>query len=86
MSIDNKSSQGVQDIIELGFQYKDDIYYKDIDGGIRIEVTGAYKDSCKRHFNIYITKDNIEVGQSVGVPQDKLATELDILCQLSCMF
>jgi hypothetical protein len=52
------------------------------ENGVRVEVSGVCSETHDSHFNVYILLDGAEVGQSLGVPQNKLADEIAYLSKL----
>jgi hypothetical protein len=82
MSNEMNGLLSTQLLLNDGYQLGDNCLYKEMPDGYRIEVTGTANDAHTRHFNVYLFKGDAEIGQSVGVPQDNLITEIEALCKI----
>lgn len=78
----DESWKHIQALVGEDFKYTNNVLCKEMPDGTRIEITGTCNDTFKRHFNIYIIQNGVEIAQSTGIPQDKLASEIDTLCSL----
>lgn len=77
------TSATLANILGPDFQQGESGWYKETENGTRIEVTGSCNDKYNRHFNVYVIQNGQEIAQSTGVPQDKLAKEIEALAKLS---
>ncbi len=83
MTTEAKSWHSLQEMLGSNYKQGKKCLYKELNSGLRIEVTGTMSDEFPRHFNVYLIDGDNEIGQSAGVPQEKLLQEIDLMCYLA---